>query len=313
MDKGSSYPAGRGGREKMKRQRGLLLFLVVVVLGGCATMPTGPTVMVMPPPGKPFEVFAADDSACRQWVQQQIGGASPSETANQNMASGAVVGTLVGAGIGAAIGAATGNVGAGAAIGAGAGLLGGTAMATNPAYASAWQLQRQYDIAYQQCMYAKGNQIPGVARHRAQAYGPPPPPVPTKQSQALVYPKSSPPQPTLTAVLQPIYFDLNKSDIRSDSARTLKKNLEWFRQNPGRRVSIQGNCDPRATEKYNLALGRKRADAAKGYLVGLGVDAELLETFSYGEDRPSCEENDESCWAQERRADFKPIPQTSFR
>ena len=137
-------------------------------------MPTGPTVMVMPPPGKPFEVFAAEDSACRQWAQQQIGGASPSETANQNLASGAAVGTLVGAGVGAAIGAATGNTGAGAAIGAGAGLLGGTAIASNQAYASEWQLQRQYDIAYQQCMYANGNQIPGVAHRQTQSSAPPP-------------------------------------------------------------------------------------------------------------------------------------------
>ena len=77
-------------------------------------------------------------------------------------------------------------------------------------------------------------------------------------------------------------------------------------------MSIQGNCDPRATEQYNLALGRKRADATKNYLVGLGVDAELLETVSYGEDRPSCQENDESCWAQERRVDFKPMPRLLF-
>ena len=82
-------------------------------------MPTGPTVTVYPGPGKPFEVFQADDYACRQWAEEQIGGTSPSQTANQNLATGAVVGTLVGAGLGAAIGAATGNVGAGAAIGAG--------------------------------------------------------------------------------------------------------------------------------------------------------------------------------------------------
>jgi len=160
----------------MKWQRGLLLFLVIAILGGCATMPTGPTVRVMPSPGKPFEVFAEEDTICRQWAQQQIGGASPSETANQNLANGAVVGTLVGAGLGAAIGAATGNVGAGAAIGAGAGLLGGTSVGANSAYASAWQLQGQYDIAYQQCMYAKGNQIPGVVRRQTQGYVPPPPP-----------------------------------------------------------------------------------------------------------------------------------------
>ncbi len=75
----------------MNCQRGLLLFFVVVVLGGCVTMPTGPTVRVMPSPGKPFEVFAEEDTICRQWAQQQIGGASPSETANQNLANGALI------------------------------------------------------------------------------------------------------------------------------------------------------------------------------------------------------------------------------
>ena len=113
----------------MKKQWTLLSFFVMVLLGGCATMPTGPTVSVMPGPGKPFEVFQADDYACRQWALQQIGGASPSQTANQNLATGAVVGTAIGAGLGAAIGSASGQAGAGALIGAGAGLLGGTAMA----------------------------------------------------------------------------------------------------------------------------------------------------------------------------------------
>jgi len=157
----------------MNWTRGFLIVLALALLGGCATMPTGPTVTVYPGPGKPFEVFQADDYACRQWAQEQIGGASPSQTANQNAASGAVVGTLVGAGLGAAIGAATGNVGAGAAIGGATGLVGGTAIGANQGAASQYQLQRRYDIAYQQCMYAKGNQIPGM--RPARAYGPPPP------------------------------------------------------------------------------------------------------------------------------------------
>ena len=97
-------------------------------------------------------------------------GASPSETANQNTATGAIVGTPVGAGMGAAIGAATGNAGAGAAIGGGVGLLGGTAMGSNAGASSEYTLQKRYDIAYQQCMYAKGNQIPGVVRQPARAY-----------------------------------------------------------------------------------------------------------------------------------------------
>ena len=166
----------------MNWKPGLLVLFTVVVLSGCATMPSGPTVTVMPNPGKPFEVFMADDGACREWAQYQIGGTSPSQTANENLAAGAVVGTVVGAGLGALVGAATGNAGAGAAIGAGAGLLGGTSIGGNAAAVSGYELQRRYDIAYQQCMYAKGNQIPGAVRRPARAYTPPPPPPPPSYS-----------------------------------------------------------------------------------------------------------------------------------
>ena len=162
----------------MNWKRGVLLFCAVVMLSGCATMPTGPNVAVLPGPGKPFEVFMADDTVCRQWAQQQIGGTSPSENANKNLATGAVIGTAVGAAMGAAIGAATGNAAAGAAIGGGTGLLGGTAMGSNAGASSEYQLQRRYDMAYQQCMYAKGNQIPGSPPAR-QSYTPPPPPPPS--------------------------------------------------------------------------------------------------------------------------------------
>jgi hypothetical protein len=133
--------------------------------------------MVMPGTGKSFEQFQADDSVCRQWAGQQIG-LAPQEVANQNTASGATVGTLIGAGLGAAIGAATGNPGIGAAIGAGSGLLVGTSAGANAGQVSGWEAQRRYDISYQQCMYAKGNQIPGVVRRtrRTQRVPVPPPP-----------------------------------------------------------------------------------------------------------------------------------------
>ncbi len=167
----------------MKLKGAFLVLFALMVLGGCATMPTGPMVPVMPGPGKPFEVFMSDDTVCRQWAQQQIGGASPSQTANENLASGATAGALVGGAMGAAIGAATGNPAAGAAIGGGAGLLGGTAMGSNAGAASEYQLQRRYDIAYQQCMYAKGNQIPGMTSGRRQVSVPPPPPPPPPGSQ----------------------------------------------------------------------------------------------------------------------------------
>ena len=162
----------------MKLKRGIPLLLVLLTLGGCATLPTGPSVLVLPPPDKPFEQFQADDAICRQWAAQQIG-MSPQETVNQNTATGAVVGTAIGAGLGAAIGAASGNAGAGAAIGAGTGLLFGTASGANAGQVYGYEAQRRYDISYQQCMYAKGNQIPGtVTRTRTIRRAPPPPPPP---------------------------------------------------------------------------------------------------------------------------------------
>ena len=161
----------------MNWTRGLVLLLGVVVLSGCATIPPGPSVLVLPPPGRDFERFQADDFTCRQWAGQQTG-ATPNDTVNQNLAAGAAAGTIMGAGLGAAIGAAYGDPGAGAAIGAGTGLISGTAAASGPAYAAGWEVQRRYDIAYQQCMYAKGNRIPGLVRASRRAYWVPPPPPP---------------------------------------------------------------------------------------------------------------------------------------
>jgi len=181
----------------MNWTRGLLVLLGVLALSGCATVPTGPSVMVLPAQGKPFEAFQADDSVCRQWAAQQAG-AGPSETTNQNLANGAVLGTVLGAGLGAAIGAASGATGTGAAIGAASGLIGGTAIASGPAYGAGWEVQRRYDVAYQQCMYAKGNQIPSVIRtaRRAPAVPPPPPP-PLGYYYAPGPPGAYPPAPPL--------------------------------------------------------------------------------------------------------------------
>jgi uncharacterized protein YcfJ len=134
--------------------------------------------MVLPRPGKSFEEFQSDDTVCRQWAMQQIQ-MPPSEIVNKNLASGAAVGTVMGAGLGAAVGAASGKPATGAAIGAGSGLIGGTAAASGPAHAAGGEAQRRYDNAYQQCMYAKGNQIPGAAvtpSRRTRWIPPPPPP-----------------------------------------------------------------------------------------------------------------------------------------
>ena len=160
----------------MSRKIIVFLFLALLVMGGCATIPRGPSVMVLPPPGKPFELFQAEDAICRQWAAQQIG-QSAQETVNQNTAAGAVAGTAIGAGLGAAIGSASGHAGSGAAIGAASGLFLGTTAGADSARVYGWEAQRRYDIAYMQCMYAKGNQIPGiVTRTRSIRRMPPPPP-----------------------------------------------------------------------------------------------------------------------------------------
>ncbi len=150
--------------------------LLLVALSGCATLPAGPSVRVLPAPGKSFEEFQTDDAICRQWAAERLG-MSPQDTVNANAATGSVVGTLVGAGLGAAIGAAAGNPAAGAAIGAGSGLLMGTAAGADSGQYYGWEAQRRYDNAYVQCMYAKGNQIPGAPQktRRVRRATPPPP------------------------------------------------------------------------------------------------------------------------------------------
>ena len=105
--------------------------------------------------------------------------------------------------------------------------------------------------------------------------------------------------------LNKIHFDFDKSDIRSDQAKTLKGNAKWIKANSNHKVSIQGHCDERGTPEYNIALGDRRARAAKSYLVNLGIDADLLKTVSYGEEKPDCKKADEECYAKNRRAEFK--------
>jgi len=170
-----------------RRQRPLALFGLILfgsILAGCATLPSGPSVMVLPGNGKDFDSFRYDDGVCRQWADQQLG-TTPQQAANNAAVGSAIVGTVLGAAGGAAIGAAYGNPAMGAAVGSGVGLLGGSAAGANQAAGAQYALQRRYDSAYMQCMYAKGNQIPlpasayhppGGQRQRVSAPPPPPPP-----------------------------------------------------------------------------------------------------------------------------------------
>jgi len=152
-----------------------LLLAVLLGLGACATLPTGPAVMVLPGTGKNFDQFRFDDGACRQYSYDQVAGVTPSRAADDSGVRSAAVGTLLGAAAGAAI-----DGGSGAAAGAGIGLLFGGMAGAGAAERSAYGAQRRYDIAYQQCMYAKGHRIPVAARftqaRSATSYTPPPPP-----------------------------------------------------------------------------------------------------------------------------------------
>ncbi len=162
----------------MSRKWGVLALAAALGLAGCATIPTGPSVMVLPGQGKPFEQFQADDAVCRQWAGGQVGTTTGNASSEAALSS-AAIGTLLGAGLGAVIGSAAGHVGTGAAIGAAGGAVGGTVVGLGSSQAAAGTVQSRYDMAYTQCMYAKGNQVPGVASSARPSYGaPPPPPLP---------------------------------------------------------------------------------------------------------------------------------------
>ena len=99
-----------------------------------------------------------------------------------------------------------------------------------------------------------------------------------------------------------IYFGTDKSDIDDESRVTLRNQAEWLLRYPQKRITVEGHCDERGTREYNLALGERRANAAKNYLAALGVDPSRITTISYGKERPAALGSDEAAWAQNRRA-----------
>jgi peptidoglycan-associated lipoprotein len=97
-------------------------------------------------------------------------------------------------------------------------------------------------------------------------------------------------------------FDFDKSTIRADAAAVLKKQAAWLQTYPKATLTIEGHADERGTREYNIALGERRANASKEFLVSLGVNASRLSTVSYGKERPTCTSSDESCYQQNRRS-----------
>lgn len=104
--------------------------------------------------------------------------------------------------------------------------------------------------------------------------------------------------------LKDAFFDYDKSDLRDDARSALAADAEWLKRYRSVQFLIEGHCDERGTSEYNLALGDRRANAAKEYLVSLGVDASRIKTVSYGKERPFCNQTSEDCWQQNRRGHF---------
>jgi len=183
----------------MMSMRSLLVpFFAVAVLSGCVTVPTGPGVMVLPGSRKGFDEFRNDEAACRNYAQSVIGGPAAGQAGSDAAAANAVAGAALGAAAGAILGSVSGQAGQGAAIGAGTGLLFGSAAGSNVAGYSSYQLQRNYDIAYVQCMYARGNQVPGGVAYRGPApryYGTPAYPPANAPAPGAYYPPPNTPAP----------------------------------------------------------------------------------------------------------------------
>lgn len=145
-----------------------------LLMAACAQMPVGPSVAVMPGPYKPFDVFTQDDEMCRGWAAHSIG-----IPGNEAAAKAFIASTAVGTALGALVGAAAGGdraVGSGAAAGAAMGAMAGTGSSA----AVAWSEQRRYDIAYSQCMYARGNVVPQYGYRTVPPATSPPPPPPSR-------------------------------------------------------------------------------------------------------------------------------------
>lgn len=148
--------------------------------------------------------------------------------------------------------------------------------------------------------------ILGACTHKQEAVNTAPPPAPP--------PPQSHPAPVVTSSIIPgsaedfrvnvgdtVHFALNKYNIEDADKAILGRQAAWLSRYPAVRVTIEGHCDERGTREYNLALGARRANAVKEYLVSQGVSTGRIETISYGKERPICTESNEACWAQNRR------------
>ena len=137
---------------------------------------------------------------------------------------------------------------------------------------------------------------------------PPPPPVappaPSPLTEEQIFAQKSLEQLNAERPLGDVFFDLDEATIREDARGPLQKNADWMRRWASTRVQVEGHCDERGTAEYNLALGERRANAVKQYLVSLGIPADRIGVVSKGKEAPFCSESNESCSQQNRRGHF---------
>jgi peptidoglycan-associated lipoprotein len=126
--------------------------------------------------------------------------------------------------------------------------------------------------------------------------------IPIKESPTMEFVD---PSPEDKLILKPIYFEYNKSNIRPEYQPVLENISKWLAKKAAQQLLIEGHCDERGTDEYNLALGERRALAVRRYLVALGISADRVHTISYGEEKPAVLGSDEAAWSKNRRAEFK--------
>jgi peptidoglycan-associated lipoprotein len=139
---------------------------------------------------------------------------------------------------------------------------------------------------------------------------PPPPPAPaappaaTPLTEEQLFAKKTIEQLNAEKPLGDVFFDLDQSSVRDEARPALTTNADWMKRWTSTQVTIEGHCDSRGSSEYNLALGTRRAEAVKAYMVSLGVPANRITVVSKGKEQPFCSEDSESCWQQNRRGHF---------
>ena len=150
----------------------------------------------------------------------------------------------------------------------------------------------------------EGAKPPAEAPSRPSETNVPPPPAPAPRDIETGALPNDVAEINRRGYLKDAFFDYDKADLRDDARTALAADAEWLKKFTTVQFLIEGHCDERGTSEYNLALGDRRANAAKEYLASLGVDASRIKTVSYGKERPFCTESNESCWQQNRRGHF---------